>query len=107
VGRVHEVEVETAQKQECEIAVRDDGTVHYVECVIPYAEAPEAIRAAAAALVPGGEPLETEHKTGTGVDEVSLELKAADGLHHLRFKASGELLVHARRLSASVDVPVR
>ena len=45
--------------------------------------------------------------TVTAVGDETIELKAADGVHHLRFRPTGELLGHARRLPATVDVPVR
>jgi hypothetical protein len=107
VGRVFEVEVSTADGQQCEISVTAGGAERYVECEISAEHVPAAVAAAAARLVPGGRIVEAETRRGPGIDELSLEIETGAGEHYLRVRPDGSPLGHYRRVPTVLEVPVR
>ncbi|PCC66435.1 Putative beta-lactamase-inhibitor-like, PepSY-like [Nannocystis exedens] len=105
-GRLHEIEVETADKQQCELSVKADGGVVYTECHIDAKALPEAVRAAFDKAYPGAAVKEVEKKTLTGAgDEYEIEFEAGGRLHELYFKPDGSVIRHELVVPAVIEVP--
>lgn len=105
-GRLHEVEVETADKQQCELSARADGGVVYTECHIDAKALPEPVRAAFAKAHPGVAIKEVEKKTFTGAgDEYEIEFEAGGRLHELYFTPDGTVIRHELVVPAVIEVP--
>jgi hypothetical protein len=105
-GRLHEIEVETADKQQCELSARADGGIVYTECHIDAKALPEAVRTAFDRAHPGAVVKEVEKKTLTGGgDEYEIEFEAGGRLHELYFKADGSVIRHELVIPAVIEVP--
>ncbi|WAS98313.1 PepSY-like domain-containing protein [Nannocystis punicea] len=105
-GRLHEIEVETADKQQCELSARADGGVVYTECQIDAKALPEAVWAAFDKAHPGAAIKEVEKKTLTGAgDEYEIEFETGGRLHELYFKPDGAVIRHELVLPAVIEVP--
>lgn len=88
-GRLYEIEVETADKQECEFSARADGSVVYTECHIDAAALPGPVRAAFEKAHPNVALKEVEKKTVTGGgDEYELEFELDGRVHGRRRRDS-------------------
>lgn len=105
-GYVYEVDFKTANGEEIEVSVKEDGTLKYIESYIDADKVPEAIKATVASKVPGGTIGDVEVKEGPGLYEVSVEV-ATDGAgeHHLTFSRENALLRHAIRYPAFIEIP--
>ncbi|MBZ5709084.1 PepSY-like domain-containing protein [Nannocystis pusilla] len=105
-GRLFEVEVETADKQSCELSAKADGGVLYTECHIDAKALPEPVRAAFDKAHPGAAIKEVEKKTLTGAgDEYEIEFEAGGRLHELYFKPDGAVIRHELVIPAVIEVP--
>lgn len=104
-GDIFEVEVETKDGKQCEVAATKDGTLVYTECRVDEASLPAKVRAAIDKTVPGGKLLEAEEKKGTDVDEITVEVEKDGREHYLTITRSGELLSHHLRIPAVLEVP--
>ena len=104
-GRVFEVEVTTADKQECEYSAKPDGTLVYNECHIDPKALSEAVQAAIPKAVPGAKLLTAEKKTyPDGRTIHSVELSAAGKTHELYFE-NDAMIRHELVFDAKVEVP--
>jgi len=105
-GRLHEIEVETADKQQCELSAKADGSIIYTECHIDAKALPEPVRAAFDKAHPGAAIKEVEKKTLTGAgDEYEIEFEAGGRLHELYFKPDGAMIRHELVIPAVIEVP--
>lgn len=105
-GRLFELEVETADKQQCEFSAKPDGAVLYTECHIDAKALPEPVRAAFDKAHPGAAVKEVEKKTITGTgDEFEIEFEVGGRLHELYFKPDGTIIRHELVLPAVIEVP--
>lgn len=105
-GRVHEVEVTTAEGGKCELAVKSDGTELYEECEIPAEKIPQAVSAKVGELFPGGKIVEAETKKGAAMDELTVEVEMNGQEYYLRVKPDGTVLAKLLRIPAVLEVPV-
>ncbi|MDC0673830.1 PepSY-like domain-containing protein [Nannocystis radixulma] len=105
-GRLFEVEVETADKQNCELSAKADGGVIYTECQIDAKALPEPVRTAFDKAHPGAAIKEVEKKTLTGAgDEYEIEFEAGGRLHELYFKPDGAIIRHELVIPAVIEIP--
>jgi len=118
LGRVFEVEVETADKQRCEVSAREDGALVYKECELDLKKLPPEIKAALERDAPGRKIQEVKRKDhADGKVEFVAELgpaavakkKPAAGAdeaagEELYFDAAGKLLRREVTLSAEVEI---
>ena len=101
---VFEVEVETADGQECEIEATAAGELIYTECEIEAESLDDAIKAAVKATVPGGELKEAEVVERPGAaKETAVEVEV-DGVSHKLVFVSGELRRHAVEIKAEIEL---
>ncbi len=105
-GRVHEVEVTTADGGKCELAVKTDGTELYEECEIASDKIPQPVTAKVGELFPGGKILEAETKKGPTMDELTVEVEMNGQEYYLRVKPDGTVLAKLLRIPAVLEVPV-
>ena len=105
-GEVHEVEVDTKDGQQCELAAKPDGTELYVECHVAPTALPAAVAQAAADAVPGGKVVEAESKKGPNIDHFTVEVQLGDVEYYLVISPTGALQHKLRRIPAVVEVPV-
>lgn len=105
-GRVHEVQVTTAEGGKCELAVKSDGTELYEECVITTDKIPQPVAAKVAELFPDGKILEAETKKGAAMDELTIEVEVNGHQYYLRVKPDGTVIAKLLRLPAVLEVPV-
>lgn len=105
-GRVHEVEVTTAEGTKCELAVKSDGTELYEECEITADKLPQPVAAKVAELFPGGKILEAETKKGAAMDELTVEIEMNGQEYYLRVKPDGTVIAKLLRIPAVLEVPV-
>lgn len=105
VGHVFEVEVETGDKQRCELNAKPDGAILYTECAIDPKSLPEPVRAAFERAFPGAAIKEAEKKTmpGSG-EEFELEFEVSGKEHELYLQADGKVLRHELVLPAQLQV---
>ncbi len=105
VGHVFEVEVETGDKQRCELNAKPDGAILYTECAIDPKALPEPVRAAFERTFPGATIKEAEKKTmpGSG-EEFELEFEVGGKEHELYLQSDGKLLRHELVLPAQLQV---
>ncbi|MCA9657665.1 MAG: hypothetical protein KC486_04935 [Myxococcales bacterium] len=101
---VFEVEVETADGQECEIEATAAGELIYTECEIEAESLDDAIKAAVKATFPGGELKEAEVVERPGAaKETAVEVEV-DGVSHKLVFVSGELRRHAVEIKAEIEL---
>jgi hypothetical protein len=106
-GRLHEIEVETADKQECELSAQADGAIVYTECHIDPRALPEPVRAAFDRAHPGAAIKQVEKKSVPGAgDEYEVQFEVGGRLHQLLFRPDGAVLRHELRIPAVLTVPV-
>lgn len=106
-AEIFEVEAVMPDGVECEVSATPQGALLYRECHVPLDKAPDAIKKAALAAV-NGELLEVEHKQGPGLDEYSVEIRAAGGeIYKVKLGAAGQVLARSRKLPAQIEIPVR
>lgn len=105
-GRVHEVEVKTAEGVTCELAVKADGTELYEECEVAADKLPAAVAAKVTELFPQGKILEAETKKGPALDELTIEVESAGQEFYLRIKPDGTVLGKLVRVPGVFEVPV-
>lgn len=105
-GRVHEVEVTTAEGGKCELAVKSDGTELYEECEVAPDKLAPAVAAKITELFPQGKVLEAETKRGPGMDEVTIEVESEGVEYYLRVKPDGTVLAKLVRIPAILEVPI-
>ncbi|MBL8948533.1 MAG: hypothetical protein JNK45_35505 [Myxococcales bacterium] len=105
-GRVHEVEVKTAEGGVCELAVKADGTDLYEECQIAADQLPAAVAAKVTELFPQGKVLEAETKRGPNMDELTIEVESNGQEFYLRVKPDGTVLAKLVRIPGVFEVPV-
>lgn len=120
LGRVFEVEVETADGQSCEVSAREDGTLVYKECELDAKAVPAEITAALARDAAGRDVQEVERKdhadgkvefiaevgplsVGGAKPKPGDEADAGPG-EELYFDAAGKLLRREITLSAEVEI---
>ena len=106
VGEVHEVEVQTADGQECEVSATPDGTLRYKECELDLAKVPPQITAAIESAYPGAKILEVETKQGPAMDVVTAEIEVGGVEYYLHMKPDGALESVHKRVEALVEIPV-
>ncbi len=106
-GRVHEVEVKTAEGVTCELAVKADGTELYQECGLDVDKLPAAVAAKIAEIFPQGKVLEAETKRGPSTDELTVEVEAGGQEFYLRMSPDGTVLAKLVRIPAIFEVPVQ
>ncbi|PRQ06230.1 hypothetical protein [Enhygromyxa salina] len=106
LGDIYEVELNTADGQQCEVAGRADGSLVYTECRLDPASMPEPIAAQVSAAIPGGEVVEAERKTRDGSEEFTVEVTHDGREFYLRIAADGSLLSKHVRLPALLELPV-
>jgi hypothetical protein len=105
-GRVHEIEVTTAEGGVCELAIKADGTDLYEECQIAADKIPAAVAAKVTELFPQGKVLEAETKRGPDMDELTIEVESAGQEFYLRVKPDGTVIAKLVRIPAVFEVPV-
>lgn len=106
VGEVHEVEVKTADGQECEVSATPDGTLRYKECELDLGKVPAQITAAIESAFPGAKVLEVETKQGPAMDVVTAEIEVDGAEYYLHMKPDGALETVHKRIEALVEIPV-
>lgn len=106
-GRVHEVEVATAEGAKCELAVKSDGTELYEECEITTDKIPQPVAAKVAEVFPGGKVVEAETKKGATMDELTIEIEMNGQEYYLRVKPDGTVIAKLLRIPAILEVPVQ
>lgn len=106
-GIVHEVEVKTADGQECEVSATPDGTLRYQECELELANVPAEIIAAVKAAYPDGKLLEVETKKGPGMDVLTAEVESGGVEYYLTLSPTGTIEAVHKRIEALVEIPVR
>ncbi len=105
-GIVHEVEVKTAEGQECEVSATPDGTLRYQECELEMEDVPAQITAAVKSAYPEGKLLEVETKRGPGIDLMTAEVEN-DGLeYYVAMSTDGTIVAVHKRIEALVEIPV-
>ncbi len=105
-GRVHEVDVTTAEGARCEIAIKADGAVLYEECQLAADALPAPVAAKVAALYPQGKVLEAETKRGEEVDELTIEIESGGQQFYLRIEPDGTVLGKLLRIPGVFEVPI-
>lgn len=105
-GRVHEIEVKTAEGGVCELAIKADGTDLYEECQITADKIPAAVAAKITELFPDGKVLEAETKRGPNMDELTIEVESAGQEFYLRVKPDGTVIAKLVRIPGVFEVPV-
>lgn len=105
VGKVYEIETLSAKKQECEVAVKEDGSVLYKECKVATKDLPKAVREGALRSLPKGQVREAEKRESSEGEEYRVEVEAEERSHYLHLKPSGELIRHLIRVPAKVYIP--
>jgi hypothetical protein len=122
LGRVFEVEVETAGGQRCEVSAREDGALVYKECELDVKAMPPEIVAALERDAPGRKLLEVERKdhadgkvefvaelgpvASAAKKPAPKQLVAGDEAagEELYYDAAGKLLRREVTLSAEVEI---
>lgn len=105
-GIVHEVEVKTADGQECEVSATPDGTLRYQECELEMADVPAHISAAVKSAYPEGKLLEVETKKGPGLDVMTAEVESGGARYYLTMSADGTIEAVHKRIEALVEIPI-
>lgn len=105
-GIVHEVEVKTADGQECEVSATPDGTLRYQECELAMADVPAQITAAVKSAFPEGKLLEVETKKGPGLDIMTAEVESGGVEYYLTLSTDGTIEALHKRIEALVEIPV-
>lgn len=105
-GRVHEVEVTTAEGARCELAIKADGTELYEECQIAADAMPAPVAAKITALYPQGKVLEAETKRGPGLDELTVEIESGGQEFYVRIQPDGTVLAKLVRVPGVFEVPI-
>lgn len=101
---VFEVEVETADGQECEVEATAAGELIYTECEIEAESLDDALKAAVKATFPAGELKEAEVVERPGAaKETAVEVEV-DGVTHKLVFVSGELRRHAVEIKAEIEL---
>jgi hypothetical protein len=101
---VFEVEVETADGQECEVEATAAGELIYTECEIEAESLDDALKAAVKATFPAGEIKEAEVVERPGAaKETAVEVEV-DGVTHKLVFVSGELRRHAVEIKAEIEL---
>jgi hypothetical protein len=103
--RTFEAELETADKKECEVSARADGTYRYTECVKSKDDLPPAAKQWLDANLAGANVEEVEHREGPVGEEWSVEAKVGEAMHYLHFSATGELVARFVKVTATIKVP--
>ncbi|MDC0719402.1 hypothetical protein [Nannocystis bainbridge] len=105
-GRLHEIEVQTADEQQCELSAKADGGIVYTQCHIDPKALPEPVRVAFDRAHPGAVIKEVEKKTLTGAgEEYEIEFEAGGRLHELYFKPDGAVIRHELVIPAVIEIP--
>ncbi len=107
LGPVHEIELETVDGRECELAGRADGSLLYTECAIDPSGLPEAVAAALAVAVPDAAVVKAKHKRVVGAEpRFIVELGASEGRSLvLQLSPEGAVLAKHWRMRAVVELP--
>lgn len=105
-GRLYEIEVETADKQECELSAKADGGVVYSECHVDPRALPEPVRAAFDRAHPGVAIQGVEKKMVPGAgDEYEVKFEVDGRAHELSFSPDGAVTRHVLVIPAVLQVP--
>ncbi len=106
---VFEVELKTAEGQDCEIEATAAGELIYTECEIEVSALSEELKAAALKVLPGAaiEEVEVVEYSGDKPKETVVEAKVGEATHKLVF-VNGELSRHIREIKAELefDIPL-
>ncbi|MGH1341421.1 MAG: hypothetical protein ACRBN8_07720 [Nannocystales bacterium] len=105
-GIVHEVEVKTADGQECEVSATPDRTLRYQECELEMADVPPQITAAVKSAYPDGKLLEVETKKGPSLDIVTAEVESGGVEYYVTMSPQGAIEAVHKRIEALVEIPV-
>ncbi len=104
---VFEVELKTAEGQDCEVEATATGELIYTECEIEVSALSEELKAAALKALPGAaiEEVEVIEYSGDRPKETVVEAKIGDATHKLVF-IDGELSRHVREIKAELEFDV-
>ena len=103
IGRLYEIEVQTADGKELEMSMKPDATLYYLEEAVDAATLDAAIVEKVNARVPGATIVEAETKKGPEVDILLIKATDAGGrTHYLNFQG-GELERHSVRHKALIE----
>ncbi len=106
---VFEVELKTAEGQECEVEATAAGELIYTECEVEVSTLGEELKAATLEALPGAEIEEVEivEHSGDRPKETVVEAKVGETTHKLVF-IDGKLSRHVREIKAELefDVPL-
>ncbi len=103
--QVYEVELKTAEGQECEIEAGEDGVLIYTECSLDLAKLSQELKAAAAKALPGGTIKEAEvitHGDNAPLETV-IEVEIGESTHKLFF-VGDQLKRHALEIKAEIEL---
>ncbi len=106
LGRVEEIEFDTADGKHCEIAGRADGELLYRECQVDPAQLPETIREAMATQFPEAKVLEAEEKIRGSETSYTLELREGGREFYLLVDTSGTITGRFLRVPALLEIPL-
>jgi len=106
---VFEVELKTAEGQDCEVEATAAGELIYTECEVEVSTLSEELKAATLEALPGAEIEEVEvvEHSGDKPKETVVEAKVGEATHKLVF-VDGKLSRHVREIKAELefDVPI-
>jgi hypothetical protein len=103
---VSEVELETADGRRCEVQATDAGEVLYVECGVVRGDLPAAVVSAVDRLLPSNEFVEAEKREAPDGATWSVEARLDGVVHYVRLQESGQIVSHAVRVPATLQIPV-
>ena len=106
IGRGFEVELLTVEGAEVAVAARSDGTLVFRRTAVAFADAPEPVRKAVEAALPGGKVVDTAREQGPEIDRFLVDVRAGGRPHLLRLDPAGKVLDHVLRVPGLVDLPL-
>jgi hypothetical protein len=89
-----------------EWSFRADGTWLYTATAVSPSKAPEPVRRAALAAVPGGKLAKAKRVEGPLLNEWRVDVQQRGTRHRLRVSAAGEVMAHSRATKATLMLPV-
>lgn len=104
-GAAWEVQL-TVDGRACEVVIDESGQVRETERELAQSEAPEAVRSAALAAIPGGVPVSVERIDRPDAVEFHVKLEREGARYKVVLDESGGVLRRVREARAEIEVPL-